>query len=195
MLIIFVIPSWIDFTDFLSLPPPPLRPFLPMISDGRRCLFRVAMTQNKTQNPKKKTPESKKEEFRKYLERSGAIDSITSVLVGLYEEPDRPLESTDYIKKYLGGGGGGGGGGGESVVGGDVNNSGGTTTTTTAKAAGANLASQQHQQQENEKLKKENKDLRNQVKELNKTIETLKANLKHSREEAKKARQESSGES
>ncbi|KAL7439323.1 hypothetical protein ACHAXH_003917, partial [Discostella pseudostelligera] len=55
--------------------------------------------------------ESKKEEFRRYLERSGAIDSLTSVLVGLYEENERPLESTDYIKKYIGGSGGGNSGG------------------------------------------------------------------------------------
>ncbi|EED95581.1 predicted protein, partial [Thalassiosira pseudonana CCMP1335] len=46
---------------------------------------------------------SKKEDFRRYLEKSGAIDSLTSVLVGLYEESDRPLESTEYIKKFLGG--------------------------------------------------------------------------------------------
>eukprot|EP01082_Thalassiosira_pseudonana_P009332 g8332.t1 g8332 contig29:273089-273589(-) len=49
------------------------------------------------------TPDSKKEDFRRYLEKSGAIDSLTSVLVGLYEESDRPLESTEYIKKFLGG--------------------------------------------------------------------------------------------
>ena len=31
--------------------------------------------------------ESKKEEFRKYLEWSGVIDAFTKVLVALYEEP------------------------------------------------------------------------------------------------------------
>ena len=36
------------------------------------------------------TPDSKKEEFRKYLEKSGVIDALTKVLVGLYEEPERP---------------------------------------------------------------------------------------------------------
>ena len=35
-------------------------------------------------------PEAKKEEFRKYLERSGVIDVLTKVLVGLYEEPEKP---------------------------------------------------------------------------------------------------------
>ncbi|KAL7535825.1 hypothetical protein ACHAWF_005287 [Thalassiosira exigua] len=122
------------------------------------------------------TPDSKKEEFRRYLERSGAIDSLTSVLVGLYEDPDRPLESTEYIKKYLGGEGAGHIGKNGAVGGG---------------GGAAALASQQQQLQENEKLRRENKDLKTQVKELNKTIETLRANLKHSREEAKKARGQS----
>ena len=31
--------------------------------------------------------ESKKEEFRKYLQWSGVIDALTKVLVALYEEP------------------------------------------------------------------------------------------------------------
>jgi hypothetical protein len=48
------------------------------------------------------TPESKKEEFRKYLEKSGVVDAMTKVLVGLYEEPDRPPNAIDYVKKYLG---------------------------------------------------------------------------------------------
>ena len=48
------------------------------------------------------TPDSKKEEFRKYLEKSGVIDALTKVLVGLYEEPERPTNAIDYIKKFLG---------------------------------------------------------------------------------------------
>mmetsp|Transcript_27623 Transcript_27623/g.33574 ORF Transcript_27623/g.33574 Transcript_27623/m.33574 type:complete len:97 (-) Transcript_27623:446-736(-) len=48
------------------------------------------------------TPESKKEEFRKYLEKSGVIDSLTKVLVGLYEETDRPPNAADYIKRSMG---------------------------------------------------------------------------------------------
>ena len=46
--------------------------------------------------------DSKKEEFRKYLEKSGAIDAITKALVGLYEEPERPSNAVDYIKRYMG---------------------------------------------------------------------------------------------
>lgn len=48
------------------------------------------------------TPDSKKEEYRRYLEKSGVTDALTKVLVGLYEEPDRPSNAIDYIKKYLG---------------------------------------------------------------------------------------------
>mmetsp|Transcript_15483 Transcript_15483/g.23058 ORF Transcript_15483/g.23058 Transcript_15483/m.23058 type:complete len:96 (+) Transcript_15483:946-1233(+) len=48
------------------------------------------------------TPESKKEEFRKYLEKSGAIDALTKVLVGLYEEPDKPENTVEYIKRFMG---------------------------------------------------------------------------------------------
>ena len=44
----------------------------------------------------------KKEEFRKYLEKSGVIDALTKVLVGLYEEPERPPNAVEYIKRYLG---------------------------------------------------------------------------------------------
>jgi hypothetical protein len=46
--------------------------------------------------------ESKKEEFRKYLERSGVIDALTKVLVALYEEPEKPSNALDFIKQYLG---------------------------------------------------------------------------------------------
>jgi len=70
------------------------------------------------------TPDSKKEEFRKYLEKSGVIDALTkgteescwcsrgsfdrrtpalaAVLVGLYEEPERPPNAVDYVKRYMG---------------------------------------------------------------------------------------------
>lgn len=55
------------------------------------------------------TTEAKKEEYRKYLEKSGVIDQLTRVLVGLYEEPERPPNATEwvrswnsFIKKYLG---------------------------------------------------------------------------------------------
>jgi hypothetical protein len=36
------------------------------------------------------------------LEKSGVIDSLTKVLVGLYEVPERPGNAIDFIKEYLG---------------------------------------------------------------------------------------------
>jgi hypothetical protein len=47
--------------------------------------------------------EAKKEEFRKYLEKSSVIDALTKALVCLYEEPDRPENPVEYIRKVLGG--------------------------------------------------------------------------------------------
>ncbi|XP_069032854.1 C-Myc-binding protein [Embiotoca jacksoni] len=46
--------------------------------------------------------ESKREQFRRYLEKSGVLDTITSVLVALYEENDKPNNALDFIKLHLG---------------------------------------------------------------------------------------------
>ena len=43
-----------------------------------------------------KTTDSKKEEFRKYLEKGGVIDEMTKVLVSLYEEPEKPGNAVEY---------------------------------------------------------------------------------------------------
>ena len=48
------------------------------------------------------TGESKKQEFQKYLEKSGVIDSLTKVFVGLYEIPEKPANAVDFIREYLG---------------------------------------------------------------------------------------------
>ncbi|KAJ3069245.1 hypothetical protein HK102_006967, partial [Quaeritorhiza haematococci] len=34
--------------------------------------------------------DQKKEDFRRYLEKNGIIDALTKVLVGLYEETEKP---------------------------------------------------------------------------------------------------------
>ncbi|EPZ32489.1 Associate of Myc 1 domain-containing protein [Rozella allomycis CSF55] len=47
--------------------------------------------------------DQKKEDFRKYLEKNGIIDSLTKVLVGLYEESEKPENPLEFIKAYLGG--------------------------------------------------------------------------------------------
>ncbi|KAI9907936.1 hypothetical protein PsorP6_003229 [Peronosclerospora sorghi] len=49
-----------------------------------------------------KTPDAKKQEFRKYLETSGVVDALTKVLVGLYEEGEKPSNAVDYVKRFLG---------------------------------------------------------------------------------------------
>lgn len=41
-------------------------------------------------------PNSKSEEFRKYLERAGVMDALTKVLVSLYEEPEKPDDALEY---------------------------------------------------------------------------------------------------
>ncbi|KAI9209412.1 uncharacterized protein BJ171DRAFT_408299, partial [Polychytrium aggregatum] len=47
--------------------------------------------------------DQKKDDFRKYLEKNGIIDALTKVLVGLYEEPEKPESPIDFIKQFLGG--------------------------------------------------------------------------------------------
>ncbi|KOC66933.1 C-Myc-binding protein, partial [Habropoda laboriosa] len=48
-------------------------------------------------------PDSKREEFRKYLERAGVMDALTKVLVSLYEELEKPDDALEYIHQNLGG--------------------------------------------------------------------------------------------
>ena len=51
-----------------------------------------------------KPADSKREEFRKYLEKSGVLDSLTKVLVSLYEEPEKPVNAVDFLKHHISGG-------------------------------------------------------------------------------------------
>nr|XP_020445793.1 C-Myc-binding protein-like isoform X1 [Monopterus albus] len=46
--------------------------------------------------------EPKREQFRRYLEKAGVVDSLTSVLVALYEHPERPSNALEYVKQHLG---------------------------------------------------------------------------------------------
>ena len=41
--------------------------------------------------------ETKRDEFRRYLEKAGVMDALTKVLVGLYEEPDKPNDALMYV--------------------------------------------------------------------------------------------------
>ncbi|XP_036597074.1 c-Myc-binding protein-like [Trichosurus vulpecula] len=49
-----------------------------------------------------KVANSKSEEFRRYLEKSGVPDTLTKVLVALYEEPEKPNSAPDFLKHHLG---------------------------------------------------------------------------------------------
>jgi len=49
-----------------------------------------------------KAADSKREEFRKYLEKAGVMDVLTKVLVGLYEEPEKPNNALDFLRQHLG---------------------------------------------------------------------------------------------
>merc|ERR1711912_202055 len=60
------------------------------------------MGRHDTRMAQYQTPDTKKEDFRKYLEKAGVIDALTKVLVRLYEEPERPGNALDFIKTYLG---------------------------------------------------------------------------------------------
>ncbi|XP_059147146.1 c-Myc-binding protein-like [Physella acuta] len=48
-----------------------------------------------------RTTDSKREEFRKYLEKTGVLDCITKVLVVLYEEPEKPNNAMDFLRQNL----------------------------------------------------------------------------------------------
>ncbi|XP_024241787.1 c-Myc-binding protein isoform X2 [Oncorhynchus tshawytscha] len=46
--------------------------------------------------------ESKREQFQRYLEKAGVLDSLTSVLLALYEETEKPNNALDFLKQHLG---------------------------------------------------------------------------------------------
>jgi hypothetical protein len=45
--------------------------------------------------------ESKREEYHRYLEKSGVIEYFTRVLVDLYEIPEKPLDPNEFIREQL----------------------------------------------------------------------------------------------
>jgi len=83
------------------------RGFIPLFQPNRfplvsRASGRRSERRRDSSHERRMSGESKKEEFRKYLERSGVIDALTKVLVALYEEPEKPANALDFIKQYLG---------------------------------------------------------------------------------------------
>ena len=47
--------------------------------------------------------DAKREEFRKYLEKEGILESLTKALVTLYEEPEKPNDALGYLKNNFAG--------------------------------------------------------------------------------------------
>ncbi|XP_023229305.1 c-Myc-binding protein-like isoform X2 [Centruroides sculpturatus] len=45
--------------------------------------------------------DSKREEFRKYLEKAGVLDVITKALVELLEAKDRPSDAMEFLRQQL----------------------------------------------------------------------------------------------
>ncbi|XP_072316985.1 c-Myc-binding protein-like [Eucyclogobius newberryi] len=48
-----------------------------------------------------RAPEPKREQFRRYLEKGGVIDCLTSVLVCLYEQEEKPNNALEFVKQHL----------------------------------------------------------------------------------------------
>ncbi|KAJ3406550.1 hypothetical protein HDV05_005959 [Chytridiales sp. JEL 0842] len=45
--------------------------------------------------------DKKKKNFRRYLENNGIIHALTHVLVELYEEPEKPENPIEYVRRLL----------------------------------------------------------------------------------------------
>ena len=45
--------------------------------------------------------EQKRDAFRNYLKQAGAIDTLTKALIKLYEEPKKPEDAVEYIRKKM----------------------------------------------------------------------------------------------
>ncbi|KAM8846579.1 C-Myc-binding protein [Synchiropus splendidus] len=46
--------------------------------------------------------DSRREQFRKYLEKGGVVDGLTNVLVTMYEQPEKPADPLEFLKTHLG---------------------------------------------------------------------------------------------
>ena len=47
---------------------------------------------------------TRRENFRKYLETGNAMQALTAALVALYEEPEQPTDPLNFIRQQLGAG-------------------------------------------------------------------------------------------
>ena len=48
--------------------------------------------------------DSKRENFRKYLESGNVMEALTRALVSLYEEPEQPADPLNYVRQVIGAG-------------------------------------------------------------------------------------------
>ncbi len=64
----------------------------------------TAMSSSASAGAKGGSPiDAKREEFRKYLEKEGILESLTRALVQLYEEPEKPDNGLTYLQnKFTG---------------------------------------------------------------------------------------------
>lgn len=45
--------------------------------------------------------ESKRVQYRKYLERAGVIDALSKALIKLYEEQNKPEDAIRFVRKFM----------------------------------------------------------------------------------------------
>ncbi|XP_008837707.1 c-Myc-binding protein-like [Nannospalax galili] len=48
-----------------------------------------------------KAVDLKRKQFWRYVENSGVLDMLMKVLVALYEEPEKPTSTLDFLKHHL----------------------------------------------------------------------------------------------
>ncbi|XP_028984467.1 c-Myc-binding protein-like [Betta splendens] len=46
--------------------------------------------------------DNKREQFRRYLEQAGVVESLTSVLLSLYEQPEKPSNALEFVRQQFG---------------------------------------------------------------------------------------------
>ena len=51
--------------------------------------------------PTAKAIDTKREEFRRYLEKEGVLEQLTKTLCSLYEEPEKPSNAVAFISKTI----------------------------------------------------------------------------------------------
>ncbi|KAL2078033.1 hypothetical protein ACEWY4_025718 [Coilia grayii] len=83
--------------------------FLPRLQENLN-LFRDGWDNHPLRTERNLTPnqlwegsDSKREQFRRYLDKTGVLDGLTNVLVALYEETEKPNNALDFIKSHLSG--------------------------------------------------------------------------------------------